>query len=93
MKANILLVDDDSAFRHVLGGELQRLGYSTAAAGTGEEAVRRVAECEPDIVLLDLHMPKADGFEVLKALRDDESMRRLPVLALLGAAWAVWPRP
>jgi DNA-binding NtrC family response regulator len=70
MKANILLVDDDSAFRHVLGGELQRLGYATAAAGTGEEAVRRVAECEPDVMLLDLRLPHMNGLETLQAIHE-----------------------
>jgi len=82
MKANILLVDDDSAFRHVLGGELQRLGYSTAAAGTGEEAVRRVAECEPDIVLLDLRLPHMNGLEVLKAIH--EKAPAVEVIMLTG---------
>jgi DNA-binding NtrC family response regulator len=81
-KANILLVDDDSAFRHVLGGELQRLGYATSAAGTGEEAVRRVAECEPDIVLLDLRLPHMNGLEALKAIH--EKAPAVEVIMLTG---------
>jgi DNA-binding NtrC family response regulator len=66
----VLLVDDDSAFRHVMSGELQRLGYDTAAAGTGEEALRRVAESEPEVVLLDLRLPGMNGLDVLKAIQE-----------------------
>ena len=63
--ASLLLVDDDEAFRTVLGRELSRLGYEVATAGTGEEALRRVAERAPEIVLLDLRLPDRDGLQVL----------------------------
>jgi len=46
-KARILLVDDDSAFRHVMSGELRRLGHEVTAASSGEEAVRMAAELDP----------------------------------------------
>jgi DNA-binding NtrC family response regulator len=66
----ILLVDDDDAFRHVLSGELQRLGFDVAAAASGEEALRSAAAREPDVVLLDLRLPGADGVDILRALRE-----------------------
>jgi DNA-binding NtrC family response regulator len=66
--ASLLLVDDDEAFRTVLGRELGRLGYEVATAGTGEEALRRVAERAPEIVLLDLRLPDRDGLQVLDDL-------------------------
>ncbi len=68
--ARILLVDDDSAFRHVMASELRRLGHEVTAAGTGEEAVRISAELEPEVILLDLRLPGMDGLEVLKAIRE-----------------------
>ncbi len=67
--ASILLVDDDSAFRQVMAGELRRLGYEVATAGSGEEAVARVEAHEPEIVLLDLRLPGMDGLAALKAIR------------------------
>jgi DNA-binding NtrC family response regulator len=66
---SILLVDDDAAFRHVMGGELRRLGHEVAVASTGEEAVARAGETEPAVVLLDLRLPGMDGLETLKKLR------------------------
>jgi DNA-binding NtrC family response regulator len=67
--ASILLVDDDSAFRHVMSGELRRLGHDVATAGSGEEAVAHMERQEPEIVLLDLRLPGMDGLATLKAIR------------------------
>jgi len=66
--ATVLLVDDDATFRQVVTGELNRLGYQTEAVSSGEEAVRRIAVSEPDVVLLDLRLPGMDGLEVLKSI-------------------------
>ncbi len=66
---SLLLVDDDTAFRQVMAGELSRLGYEVDAVGTGEEAIRRVAATEPELVLLDLHLPGMGGLETLKAIQ------------------------
>lgn len=65
---SILLVDDDATFRQVMAGELNRLGYEVTAVGSGEEAVRRVAADEPEVVLLDLRLPAMSGLEALKAI-------------------------
>ena len=66
--SSILMVDDDAAFRHVMSGELSRLGYHVSAVGSGEEAVQRVAADEPEVVLLDLRLPGIGGLEALKAI-------------------------
>lgn len=66
--ASILMVDDDAAFRHVMAGELSRLGYDVIAVGSGEEAVQRVAVVEPEVVLLDLRLPGIGGLEALRAI-------------------------
>jgi DNA-binding NtrC family response regulator len=66
---SLLLVDDDTAFRHVMAGELSRLGYEVDAVGTGEEAIRRVAAEEPEVVLLDLRLPGMGGLETLRAIQ------------------------
>ena len=67
--ASILLVDDDSAFRHVMAGELRRLGHEVVTASSGEEASSRVESWEPEVVLLDLRLPGMDGLETLKTIR------------------------
>jgi two-component system NtrC family response regulator/two-component system response regulator AtoC len=67
--AFLLLVDDDEAFRKALARELGRVGYEVATADSGAAALDRVAEREPDVVLLDLRLPDRDGLEVLEAIR------------------------
>jgi DNA-binding NtrC family response regulator len=67
---SILLVDDDAAFRHVMAGELKRLGYLVEIAASGTEAIARSEQHEPEVMLLDLRLPGMDGLEVLKAVRD-----------------------
>lgn len=68
---SVLLVDDDGAYREVMAGELNRLGYEVTAAASGEEALRRVRASEPDVVLLDLRLPGMNGLEVLKSVHAD----------------------
>jgi DNA-binding NtrC family response regulator len=80
--AFILLVDDDAAFRHVLSGELRRLGHEVATAASGEEAAESARRQEPDLVLLDLRLPGMDGLETLKALRSRHPS--LEVIMLTG---------
>ena len=66
--ASILMVDDDAAFRHVMSGELQRLGYEVATAASGEEALQRLAAAEFDVLLLDLRLPGMGGLETLRSV-------------------------
>jgi DNA-binding NtrC family response regulator len=67
---SLLLVDDDDAFRMALGGELERLRFSVTLAASGEEALSRLAESDPDVVLLDLRLPGMSGIETLKTIRE-----------------------
>ena len=70
MKApSLLLVDDDTAFRQVMAGELTHFGYEVDGVGTGEEAIQRVVAAEPEVVLLDLRLPGMGGLETLKAIQ------------------------
>jgi DNA-binding NtrC family response regulator len=67
--ACLLLVDDDSAFRHVMAAELRRLGHQVEMASSGEEAVKRLETLEAEVVLLDLRLPGMNGLDTLKAIR------------------------
>jgi len=75
----VLLVDDDDDIRTILTEVLHRADLDVVTAATGREALRRVFEDRPDLVVLDLGLPDLDGFEVLRRLRD---MTELPVLVL-----------
>jgi DNA-binding NtrC family response regulator len=66
----VLIVDDDDAFRNVLAGELQRMGFDVDSASSGAEAIRYVGEREPQIVLLDLRLPDMGGLDVLRSIRE-----------------------
>ena len=66
----MLVVDDDDAFRSVLVAELTRMSFAVSGAATAAEAIRHVAEHEPDIVLLDLRLPDVDGLDALRTIRE-----------------------
>ncbi len=68
--ARVLLVDDDSTFRRVMGAELTRRGYAVVAVGSGGEALEQAARSAPDVTLLDLRLPDIPGVEVLERLRE-----------------------
>ncbi|MGO8992509.1 MAG: response regulator [Polyangiaceae bacterium] len=69
MDATVLIVDDDSDIRFTLRQILRDEGFRVLQARDGLEALERIAEEEPDLVLLDLVMPVVDGWEVLRTLR------------------------
>jgi DNA-binding response OmpR family regulator len=66
----VLVVDDEPMVRDVLSRYLRREGFEVATAADGEEALARFTEKEPDLVLLDLMLPRVDGYEVFRRLRE-----------------------
>ena len=79
---DVLIVDDDDQTREMVSRHLRRAGYSTVEARDGEEALLRARVLTPGLVILDLLMPRVDGFEVLRRIRG-EGMR-MPVIVLTG---------
>ena len=71
MPERILIVEDEWQMRMLLRDNLQFEGYEVACVGSGEEALRDVAQFHPDLILLDLMLPGIDGFEVCRRLRND----------------------
>ncbi|MEM7136425.1 MAG: sigma-54 dependent transcriptional regulator [Myxococcota bacterium] len=71
--ARVLVVDDDPAIRKIIADRMRAAGHDVGLAKDGVEALEAVARLEPDLVLLDMKMPKKDGFEVLEELRRQES--------------------
>jgi two-component system alkaline phosphatase synthesis response regulator PhoP len=82
----ILLVEDDRFLRRACEASLRQRGFTVLTAADGEEGLRRAREEAPDLVLLDLLMPRLGGLEVLRALRADERTRAMPVLILSNSS-------
>jgi two-component system, sensor histidine kinase and response regulator len=82
MKKKILIVDDNPDNVELLRRRLNSQGYDTAAAFDGEEALQAIPRESPDLLILDVMMPKMDGYEVLRRLKQDEEYRNLPVILL-----------
>ncbi len=80
----ILLVDDSKFFRMSTERSLTRAGYVVASVGDGEEALRAAREKQPDLILLDMLLPKMSGHDVLKALKKDPATAAIPVVAFTG---------
>lgn len=78
----ILLADDDKFFQKLYSSKLTQEGFEVIIASDGEEALVKMREAKPDVLLLDMVMPKKDGFEVLEELAADEILKTIPVLVL-----------
>jgi DNA-binding response OmpR family regulator len=83
-KPKILLVDDESAITANLAPILERAGLQVTIADEGEQALQRAAEVRPDLVILDILMPKMDGREVLRRLRHDGNWTPVILLTQVG---------
>ena len=78
----ILLVEDDRFLRKAAETTLKQQGYTVITAADGEEALRVARSAPPDLILLDVIMPKLNGFQVLDALKKDPTMAHIPVIIL-----------
>jgi DNA-binding response OmpR family regulator len=81
-KAKILVVDDEANIVKALKYMLEAEGYAVETAADGEEALNMVKTSEPDLVLLDVMMPKKSGYEVCKAIKEDKALYMIPVVML-----------
>jgi signal transduction histidine kinase/DNA-binding response OmpR family regulator len=78
----VLVVEDDPSLRDVLGSVLSEDGWQVATADDGEAALAAVQRERPNVIVLDLMMPRVDGFEVLRTLRDQPATRDVPVIVV-----------
>jgi CheY-like chemotaxis protein len=78
----ILLVEDDRFLRKAAETTLRRHGFTVCTAADGEEALQRLQAETPDLVLLDLIMPKMQGFEVLRRMKQNPATKQIPVVVL-----------
>lgn len=82
----ILVVDDERHIVRLVQVNLERVGYSVITAFDGVECLEKVKAEAPDLIVLDVMMPRMDGFETLKKIRSDESTKDLPVVMLTARA-------
>ena len=84
MKPRILIVDDDEKNSTLLSEKMSRDGYETALAVNGIEALEKTQTFRPDLIMLDIMMPKMDGYEMLRRLKLSEETKYIPVILLTG---------
>lgn len=80
--AKILIVEDEKPMANILGKELKKLDHELEFAYDGQEGIEKVKTFAPDLILLDLILPKASGFEVLEKVKADPDTAAVPVIVL-----------
>src|SRR6266542_4611433 len=81
-KKSVLVVDDQPHIVRLIQVNLEKEGFDVTTASDGHEGIRRAKEGRPDLVILDVIMPRKDGFEVLKEMKQDPNLVDIPVLML-----------
>ncbi len=81
---SILVVDDSPTVRKLISGKLEKSGHDVICATDGVEAMERLANFVPDLILLDINMPRMDGYQVCKNIRSNESTKDVPVVMISG---------
>jgi two-component system, cell cycle response regulator DivK len=84
-RIRVLVVEDEALSRHALCQVLHRCGFFSAGAADGSQALDMVKFFHPQVIIMDLRMPKLDGFEATRRLKADEATAGIPVLALTGS--------
>jgi DNA-binding response OmpR family regulator len=82
----VLAADDDEDILELVAFRLERSGYTVLRAKDGEEALRLALEAKPDLAVLDVMMPKLDGYELTRRLRADDATSRMPIILLTARA-------
>ena len=80
----LLVVDDDPILRECLQEMLHYQGYRVLTAGDGEEGLRMVREMRPDLVILDVALPRMDGFRVATLIKSDPALEKIPIILYSG---------
>ncbi|HKV08304.1 MAG TPA: response regulator [Thermoanaerobaculia bacterium] len=84
----VLVVDDVAHGREIFAEYLEFRGFRVATAADGQEAIDRAFELQPDVILMDLSLPRIDGWEATRRLKQDERTAAIPIIALTAHALA-----
>ena len=85
-EASVLIVDDDPVVRRMLQLSFESEGFDVLTAGDGFEGLEAMRSGKPNVVVLDIMMPKLDGMKVMRELNDDDDLRGTPVILLSAKA-------
>ncbi|MDD5145413.1 MAG: response regulator [Candidatus Pacebacteria bacterium] len=89
MAKKILLIEDEEIMVNLLQKKLAKEGYNISVARDGEEGLEKMRESAPDLVLLDIIMPKKGGFEVMAEMISDEKLKEIPVIVISNSGQPV----
>jgi len=81
-QVHVLIVEDDTFLANIYKTKFEMEGFKVSQAGDGEQAVKEAKKKKPDIILLDILLPKMDGYTVLNTLKQDEEVKNIPVIML-----------
>lgn len=81
-KKKILIIEDDRSLQNALVEIINQEGFESESAFDGEEGLAKIRSYAPDLILLDIILPKKDGFEVLAEIKKDEALKKIPILIL-----------
>jgi len=81
-KKKIMIVEDDSFVMDIYHTKLEQENFEVIEAANGVEAMKKLQDSQPDLILLDIIMPYMDGLEVLKKIKEDERLKNIPVILL-----------
>ncbi|MDO8639469.1 MAG: response regulator [bacterium] len=85
----ILIIEDDELVVQLLQKKLVKEGYQVFIARDGEEGLREIRRLKPDIILLDIIMPKLDGFSVMEEIQKDQELKKIPIIIVSNSGQPV----
>ena len=89
MKKKILIIEDEEILLNLLQKKLTNEGYDISIARDGEEGLLKMKEIKPNLILLDIIMPRLDGFGVLEKIIKDEELKKIPVIIISNSGQPV----
>lgn len=85
----VLLIEDDELLIKLLERKLFQEGYEASVARDGLEGLRKMREVKPDLILLDIIMPKMNGLEVMEEMQKDEELKKIPVIVVSNSGQSI----
>ncbi|KKQ42903.1 MAG: Two-component hybrid sensor and regulator [Parcubacteria group bacterium GW2011_GWC1_38_17] len=89
MVQKVLIIEDEDVLRNVLAKKLEKEGYEVIVAADGEAGMNSIRNENPDMILLDIMLPKKNGYQILEEMHGDEELKKIPVLVISNSGQPV----
>lgn len=89
MAQKVLIIEDEEVLRNVLAKKLEKEGYEAIVAADGEAGMDSIRNENPDMILLDIMLPKKNGYQILEEMHGDEKLKKIPVLVISNSGQPV----